>query len=194
MNSLVEELLSLGEPEESQPMRLEDFSRARSPLMTKATPRHELQKEQPWHRTCAWMLAKGFTRREIAEAVDKTEATITLATQQGFMRQMVADIIAELNLQDESAFNLLRAAQTSAAQTVISLASSASSETVKMRAAQEILDRVLGRPVQFVNTQKTNPKMDPKDEAEALKREIERLQPTIVTNHITQNNLYGGNS
>ena len=191
MKSFVSELAALTDT----PLvpKLEDFARSRAPLMNNAIPRLELQKEQPWHRTCAWMLAKGFTRKEIAQAVDKSEATVSLASQQGFMKQMVSDIIAELHLQDESAMNLLKAAQGSAAQTIVTLSTSASSETVKMRAAQEILDRVLGRPVQFVNTHKSVSKMDPKAEQEALKAEIDRLQaaPTVVQNNVTQINSYG---
>ena len=192
MKSLVHELASLTEPEPKP--KLEDFSRARAPLHNPAIPRFEAQKEQPWHRTMAWMLAKGFTQKEIAQAVDRNEATVSLAALQSFMKQMVVDIIAEFQLNDESAMNLLRAAQGSAAQTLIALASSANSETVKLNANREILDRVLGRPVQFVNTQKLNSgPIDPKVEAENLKREIERLSGTqVVQNNITQNVTYVG--
>lgn len=190
MENLVHELVGLAEPELLKP-RLEDFSRARTPLQNLSVPRFENQKEQPWHRTMAWMMAKGFTQKEIAQAVSKSEATVSLAARQSFMKQMVVDIIAEFQLNDESAMNLLRAAQGGAAQALIALATSASSETVKLNANREILDRVLGRPVQFVNSHKTiSSPVDPKQEAENLERDIERLTGgKVVQNNITQTNV-----
>ena len=190
MKNLVHELVGLGDSEPLKP-KLEDFSRAREPLRNLSAPRFENQKEQPWHRTMAWMMAKGFTQKEIAQAVDKSEATVSLAARQSFMKQMVVDIIAEFQLNDESAMNLLRAAQGGAAQALIALATTATSETVKLNANREILDRVLGRPVQFVNSHKTvSAPVDPSQEAEALERDIARLTGgKVVQNNITQNNV-----
>ena len=143
-------------------------------------PRVEIQQEKAWHRTAAWLFAKGFTAKEIAEAVGKTAATVSLLCQQPFFRQQVAEIIAEFQMLDEGALNVLRNAQASAATTLVTLASSAASEAVRASAANSILDRVLGKPVQHIQRTSTPVPVDPSGEKAMLEKEIGRLQSNTV--------------
>lgn len=188
MSNLVNELAGIGTTQTD----LRERPRSTAPLMRDSKPVNEMRFEKPWHRTVAWLLAKGHTRLEIAQAVNKTPTTVALLAQQPYMRQLVADIIAECQMEDDSAINLLKAAQSSAAQTIVTLSSTATSETVKLNAAREILDRILGRPVQNINTHKSSSPMDPKKEQEELQAEIARLSSTtLVQINNNQTNNYG---
>ena len=186
---LLEEAMSLGSRMESKkgPTVAPERPRTLGPLMKSDAPRIELQNEKAWHRTAAYLVAQGWTSRKIAEATGKSEQQISLLTRQPWFNEHVAAIIDQAGLLDEGAINMLRGASASFASTIITLASTAKSESVRLSAATTALDRIFGRPVQTLQNLTSGKKAVPLDAADEIREteaEIERLLK--ITEHSRQ--------
>jgi GAF domain-containing protein len=148
-----------------------------APLYTSnAPPKNLLQSEKAWHRAAAYMTAKGHSQKDIAFALEKSTATVASLFRQPFFKQLVANILDQAGMKDESAHNLLKAAASSAAITITQLMMEATSETVRLQASNSLLDRVFGRPVQTVQQGAvTDTRQSTKSEIATLKSDVERL-------------------
>lgn len=146
-----------------------------APLYNSKEPRHVLQKESAWHRTAAYLIARGMTQKQVAAAVGVTAQSVGLLMRQEFFKQQVSTIIADFGLADDHAQTLLAAASCEAALTLIKLSGSAKSESVQLSASQTILDRVFGRAVQTVQQAPVNKSSDPSKELAALQADVGRM-------------------
>lgn len=149
------------------------------PLQKSGPPLREIQNEKAWHRTAAYLVAKGLSQTEVSQAVGKSQETISLLARQRFFTQLVAEIIADFSLIDEGAINVLRQASSAAAHTIVKLADSAKSEAVQLAASQSLLDRVFGKAVATVHKTSGSVALDPGAELKELSTEIERLQKRV---------------
>ena len=151
------------------------------PLMKSGPPARDIENEKAWHRTAAFLVAKGWANKDIAAALDKSENMISLVTRQPWFNETVAEIINQAGLLDEGAINMLRGASASFASTIIMLATTAKSEAVRLSAAQSGMDRIFGRPVQTVQNLTGSKKVsaDPAEEIRQLEAECQRLQQKV---------------
>ena len=158
------------------------------PLYAVSPPRRDLQREKAWHRTAAYLFAKGSTVKEIGEALDKTRSSVSLLVQQPFFRELVATITREYALEDEGALGILRNAGSNAAATIVSLATNAKSEAVRLQASKSIMDRLFGQAAQIIRNEGSVP-VDPAKEKAKLEEEIKRLANRVPVQVNIQNNL-----
>ena len=108
--------------------------------------------------------------------------------QQPFFRELVATITREYALEDEGALGILRNAGSSAAATIVSLATTAKSEAVRLQASKSIMDRLFGQAAQIIRNEGNVP-VDPAKEKAKLEEEILRLANRVPVQVNIQNNL-----
>lgn len=139
-------------------------------------PRAEIQKEQPWHRQMAFMLAHGMTQKQVAAALDKSIVSVNLAFQQPFVQQQVLDIIASERSTD-GAKALLAGAVNAAALSLIRIAAGGlgANANTQLKANLEILNRVLG-PTGKEKIQPDNNSAQSASELEEINKQIEQLE------------------
>jgi len=155
----------------SRPLRAAEI-----PLFTSRELKREFATEQPWHRTVAYLSVRGMTSQEIGEAVGKSPAAVQHVKKQPIFHKMCAHLIAEHNLIDDTATNLLKNASAEAALKVIDLMNNAKSGATQLKAAETLLDRVFGKATQIVEHKKTRTPVDPQAEIAQLTAEIDSLQ------------------
>lgn len=142
-------------------------------LMDGRKPGRTIKSERPWHRTAAYLSARGLSREDIANAVDVSPAMITLLSKQTWFRELVAKIIHSFDLSGTAAQDLLRASAASAALVQVELCTTGKSESVRLAASTAILDRVFGKAVQTVQQSHQNAKVAPEKEIEDLRKKLE---------------------
>ncbi len=130
--------------------------------------------EKAWHRTCAYLTAQGHTMRFIAQALDKSEQQVGNVSRQPWFRDQVAKMIDDFGLIDESAMAQMRAAASLASSKIVEKLS-CGNNAIELKAAMTIHDRVLGRPMQTIHTERHTVPQD-------IDEEIARLEADILRN------------
>lgn len=105
--------------------------------------RLEYQTEQPWHRIAVFLAATGKNFTEIAERLGKSPVTVSQVLKQPWAQERLAREIAEAGrgtLQD-----ILNVYGPQTLLEVVDLGKTAQSESVRLGAKKEILDRWLGK-------------------------------------------------
>jgi hypothetical protein len=111
---------------------------------------HDVQCEKPWHRIAIMLAAQGYTVTEIAFKLERTVAWVSILLRQDWARERLTQEIMSAG-RDEIE-TILKGAGTEALRRVITLSQSAESEQVQLAASREVLDRLLGKPVQKLET------------------------------------------
>ena len=112
-------------------------------------PKQPLQVEKAHHRTAAYMLAAGAKIRAVADALDVAESTVRNWTRQPFFQSLLATI-----LHNEFSGDISQMLKTMAVEAVLvqsDLMHNSMNDQVKLKAAQDILDRYRGKPTSFVH-------------------------------------------
>lgn len=151
-----------------------DFTHRSSvpPLRGEYSVEREIQKEKPWHRVAAYMLASGARPKKVAEELSVAEATVWNVSRQKWFREMVATIIdTEFHGNVE---RMLASAATEAMLIVTDIAANGANESVRLKAAQDILDRHRGKPTNFVHHVGGRLSENPKDEMVRLEEELKK--------------------
>lgn len=137
------------------------------------------KQERPWHRHAAYLLASGMTNKQVGEALGRNVASVSHLRAQPFFRELCAKVITEFNLADDSAFNVLRSATGAAALKIVELSANAQSETVRLAASKEVLDRSFGTVTRMQAQIGASVPLNPMQEAEELRRNVERLKQNL---------------
>lgn len=151
-------------------------------------------REQPWHRGLVTLAARGLTAKECflnyggewanGRAVSgsglKSYDSICLVMRQPWFKQRVIDLLARAGQDHVKAF--LETQIKPSLDTLVSIRDSdKASAAVRRQAANDLLDRFLGKPSQPYqprNNEGETP-TTPEDEARALREEIEQLNKTV---------------
>lgn len=144
------------------------------PLHGTTTPRAEILKEKPLHRVMAYMIARGMTQIEVANATGYSREQVNLIANQVWFRDIVAKVIHEA--QADGLMELLRAGAVDAVETLKTLVVSAKSETVRLGAATSLLDRILGKAKPMEDGDKDRVPIDPTSELDQINSELQRLE------------------
>lgn len=137
------------------------------------------QFEQPWHRPVALMLAKNISTADISTAVGKTTETINELRRTPWFNKMVTDIIYDNGGQD--LLELMKAEVLNSHNVMVQLRDDAKvSPVVRLNAAKTLIEQVMGRAVQRIETNTTVHSGDAVAEVEALEAENERLRHSRV--------------
>ena len=132
-------------------------------------PLQDVQSEKPWHRLAILLAAQGCTVTEIAEKLERTVPWVSLLLRQPWARERLSQEINRAG-RDEIE-TLLRANGVEALRRVFALGEEAENESVKLAANREILDRLLGKPVQKVEA-----KQEVRLDVENIDRELKALE------------------
>lgn len=146
-----------------------------------------LKKERPEHRIMLWMRLQGHRPREIATAMRCTYQTVLNVCGQPWFKEAFVRLSTELG--KDAAETFLRGEEIPTLQTLIELRDDATVESVRLSAANSILDRIRGKPTVRVET-KTSASVDVTvADVSALLAERERNEKHLRANGILQ----GGN-
>lgn len=160
----------------SEPLILTLNSRqpAVSPLDNDATPGSPVLTSiaLPWHRSAVLLSASGQSLYEISRSLNRPVREIqTYLTTEDARRQLSEASIDRIAGTYE--LSQLHSASADAILVLQTLLHSASSETVRLQAAKEILDRTLGRPSQnVVHSNSSRPKQSEDEEIASLRKEL----------------------
>lgn len=153
-----------------------------SPLKSDIERRGSAKQEQPIHLCVCQMLAMGRTRKEIAAALDLSEATISNIKHSKNGKARIAEIASQLyGANDVQA--LFNAELRESVEALVQLRDDANTpKAVKLGAIKEFFDRGIGKPVAFVKSEVVDEIKDPKAERDRLMREIMERQKNLTSN------------
>jgi uncharacterized protein YjcR len=112
-------------------------------------PKVEIQKEKAIHRTAAYMIASGAKLRAVADHLDVAENTVRSWTRQPWFQALVATIIHNEFSGDIT--SMLKNAAIEAVMVQTDLMHNSTSDQVRLKASQDLLDRYRGKPTNFVH-------------------------------------------
>lgn len=125
----------------------------------------------PWHRSAVLLSASGQSLYEISRSLNRPIREVqSYLTSPEAREQLSAASVDRVAGSYE--LSQLHSASADAILVLQTLLHSATSETVKLQAAKEILDRTLGRPSQNVVHSNSRPKQREDEEIEALRKEL----------------------
>lgn len=130
-----------------------------------------LKKERPDHRIMVMLKAQGKSTAEIAQFLDVTPTTVNYVLRQPWARQMLISLIHASGEQGIDAF-LQSELLPSMMKLVEVRDDPVAKKSEQLAAANSLIDRFLGKPMQRVETAKAP---DPVDLAQ-LQKESERLE------------------
>lgn len=140
-------------------------------------PQLNIIHEKPWHRAVAYMLAQGFTQREVSARFGKTEPWISQLARQPWFQQRVVDELKEGGIDKIKA--LLDAETLPSLEKVTYLRDHAKNESVQLTAAFDIINRTLGKPTQKVETVNTTDIKMTLTNIQKIDQEIDKLQQAL---------------
>jgi len=133
-------------------------------------PVQEIQKEKAIHRTAAYMMASGAKIKTIAFELNVAEATVSNWSRQPWFQSLVSTII-----HNEFSGDITKMLKTAAVEAVIvqqDLMHNSVSDQVRLKAAQDLLDRYRGKPTNFVHHTNGAISEDPAEELKRLEQEL----------------------
>lgn len=160
----LDDLLGLASPREGVNRQLyENGHQAGGEVETKVTqsqhgyrtPNLNIQTEKPEHRVIIYLKAQGKSNKEIAELTGYTQSWVSQILRQPWARLRVLQIINEQG--GDAVQQLLQSSTLDSVQTLIDLRDDAKAPaSVRATAASQLLDRVLGKPVQHIESVNRN--------------------------------------
>ncbi len=146
-----------------------DESNGPDSLWHDPVPLQDVGSEKPWHRLAILLAAQGSTVTEIAEKLDRSVAWVSLLLRQPWARERLT---TEINAAGRDEIEvMLRSTGPDALRRITLLSEEAENEAVKLAANREILDRLLGKP-----TQRVESKQEVRLDVEGIDKELKVLE------------------
>lgn len=136
-------------------------------------PTNEIQKERAIHRTAAYMLASGAKLKTIAFELGVSESAVSNWSRQPWFQALVTTIIHNEFSGDLS--KLLKSKAVESVLIISDLAQNSTSDSVRLKAAQDLVDRFRGKATNFVHHSSGALSEDPAVE-------IKRLEEDLLSN------------
>lgn len=142
-------------------------------LFNERRPNLVILHEKPEHRIIIYLKCQGLSNREIAQRLDKTDAWISQVLRQPWARER---IVEELAGQGKDAIGeIIKAASVDSVYTLIEMRDNEFAKpSERISAANILLDRYLGKPLQKVETDNTNRTLP--SSSVALEKELAHLK------------------
>lgn len=140
------------------------------PLHGGKPPSKVIEKEKGVHRVMAYMYASGATIRRIAEETGYSETQVSAITRQDWFKSHV--VVIQHNEFHDDVGRILRAGAQEAVMAMRELATSAVSESVRQKAAADLLDRFRGKATQIVHHSSSTVPVDPSEEIAQLTAQL----------------------
>lgn len=145
-----------------------------NPLMPHIAP---LQHEKPHHRVMADLMAKGYSKREVAQMTGYHPMTVANAAHQPFFQEHMIETLRN-NVQDELK-EILESELKPTLRKVLSIRDDPTApHAVQLNACSFITDRLFGKPNQPITTQEIKPSELTNDE---LNARVSRLVEGMAT-------------
>lgn len=141
-------------------------------LFNQKKPNLAVIHEKAEHRLAIILKARGMSQREIAHATGYTEAWVSQILRQPWARERLLEEIRKGGADETAA--LLHSAATDSVFKIIELRDTSSEDSVRLRAAQDLLDRHLGKATQRVESHSTAVVLT--GEVENIDKELARLR------------------
>ncbi len=142
-------------------------------------PANDRKHEKPVHRVIALMLSKNIALNDIALATGMSPSVITEIKKTPWFNTMLTDIIYDNGGQD--LLELMKAEVLASHQVMVQLRDDAKvSPVVRLNAAKSLIEQVMGRAVQRIETNTTIHSSDPVAEVAELEAENDRLRKARV--------------
>lgn len=126
----------------------EDYHEADDRFYNSKDPNLAILHENPRHRLVVMLKAQGHSNRKIAGTVGLSESWVSQILRQPWARQL---LVRELREAGRDAIqDLLAGAAEDSVLTLIALRDTATEESVRRGASNDLLDRFLGKPTQRV--------------------------------------------
>lgn len=150
----------------------EDYSSGFSPppLHGGKPPTKTIEKEKGVHRVMAYMYASGATIKRIAEETGYSETQVSSITRQDWFKSHV--VVIQHNEFHDDVGRILRAGAQEAVMAMRELATNAVSESVRQKAAADLLDRFRGKATQIVHHSSSTVPVDPSEEIAQLQAQL----------------------
>lgn len=132
----------LQEPEGFEPTFRSELQ---SRFFNSPKPSHWLKFEKPYHRMMAMLSAEGHTIVEIAQMTGFTTTCVSNVLRQPWMQSIILEHIAT---HSDRVMLEIRAECMASKRVIAELRDTAESEPVRLKAAQDFLDRTYGKPNQ----------------------------------------------
>lgn len=154
---------------------IEDYSGSFSPpaLHGGRPPSKVIEKEKGVHRVMAYMYASGATIRRIAEETGYSETQVSAITRQDWFKSHV--VVIQHNEFHDDVGRILRAGAQEAIMAMRELATNAVSESVRQKAAADLLDRFRGKATQIVHHSSSTVPVDPAEEIAQLTEQLQSV-------------------
>lgn len=140
------------------------------PLHGGKPPPKVIEKEKGVHRVMAYMYASGATIRRIAEETGYSETQVSAITRQDWFKSHV--VVIQHNEFHDDVGRILRAGAQEAVMAMRELATNAVSESVRQKAAADLLDRFRGKATQIVHHSSSTVPVDPSEEIAQLTAQL----------------------
>lgn len=150
----------------------QDYRGTSHALHNSQQPNLVVEHEKPEHRIILLLKLKGFTNREIAESSGYTEPWISQITRQPWFKERLTRMLDEAG--DEVLNDLIRVEGKNSFITLLHLRDNARSEQVRLTAAVNLVDRLLGKPVQ--RTENTTNVFHVSTKLEELNEQIRKVE------------------
>lgn len=156
-----------GTPEEAEYMQSVDA------LHKDRIPSHGITSEKPEHRLMLFMKVQGMSNREIATKLGFSTVHVSQVTRQPWFRLRLVDELKRAGR--ESLVELFKTEGENSFQTLVEIRDNTEAPAaVRKSAADSILDRILGKPVQKIEERRQN--VSTPDTVAELDREIAALE------------------
>ena len=136
---------SVGQPDLSGTFDPSFRDELRTRFYASPEPSRWLKYEKPYHRMMAMLSAEGHSLREIAQMTGFTTVSISNVLRQPWMQKIILEHIAT---QSDQVMLSVRAECLKSVDVIKELRDTAESEPVRLKAAQDFLDRTYGKPNQ----------------------------------------------
>lgn len=147
-------------------------------LFNDAPPNFAIKSEKPQHRLLVYLKLQGLSNQECADKLNMSYGWVCQVTRQPWFRKA---FVAEAQATGRDAVKAFFDGEVlNSAQVLVEIRDSAESDTVRLQAANAILDRGLGKAVQRTENLNINANAeDVNKEASKLKQEIDNINEQL---------------
>lgn len=150
----------------------QDYEESPDVLFNDRPPNLAIQHEKPEHRLLIFLKAQGLSNTEIAKRTGKTIAWVGQVLRQPWARLRLVQELKEAG--QDAVQQLISASGEDSVLTLIEVRDDEkTSPAVKIAAANSLLDRLLGKPTQHVESEVTHRSLS---DIEALERELAKVE------------------
>lgn len=151
-----------------------DLPPLEQPLYNDPPPNATIDSERPEHRIILYLKCQGLGNREIAERTNYSYGHVCQVIRQPWFRAKFIQVLKET--QGDSVESYLRAEALNTLETLVEIRDTATTDGARVAACNALADRIWGKAVQKVQTQKLPTPDEATTEMAELEKELANLK------------------